>query len=425
MNRKQAFTVTGLAGAGPLAKSAAKRRGWLCGACVCLILSACHGPQVKATPTGVPVSSVEMEPLQLEVGGPGSDLAVFDAPTLFSEGGQHLDGDRYADAAASYDRLVKNFPDSPYVPPALYNAALSYEGLGRYGDAAERYRKILDEHSESKQVKDALFRLGACYAETGRWVASSEIYGQAVRRSDLTLGDRIEATTRLGLAHFELSDLPVAEQHFGQAVELFKSHRDTERLESDFFPAMAHFYLAHIAHKRFRELPMRLPQQQLERDIEAKARAFLDAQTKYVEAIKVKNASWATAAGYHVGTLYRELYDALAKAPLPPELNSADKRVIYDLLLRDKLRVLLEKAKDILEKNVSMAERVGVKNGWVERSSEQLQEVARLLASLDGAGPLDRSAPSPTDATTPSGSSPAAPKVPARPKKDYRPRVTL
>lgn len=426
MNRKQAFIIAGQAErAGSKGKSVmtlSSRVGLLVGAGVCLVLSACHGPQVKGSKLPAAVTSVEMEPLQLEVGRPGSDVEVFDAPTLFSEGGEHLDGDRYADAAASYDRLVKNFPDSPFVPPALYNAALSYEGLGRFNDAAERYRRILDEHSESKQVKDALFRLGACYAETGRWVASSEIYSQAVRRSDLTLTDRIEATTRLGLAHVELNDLAVAEQHFSQSVEQWKSHREAERLESDFFLAMSHFYLAHIAHKRFRDLPVRLPQQQLERDIEAKARAFLDAQTKYVEAIKVKNPSWATASGYHVGTLYRELYDALAKAPLPPELNTADRRVVYDLLLRDKLRVLLEKAKDILEKNVSMAERVGVKNGWVERSTEQLQEVARLLASLDGPAPLDHT-PAATDSS--SGSPAAAPKVPSRPKKDYRPRAAL
>jgi tetratricopeptide (TPR) repeat protein len=420
MDRQHAWARAGAT------RRALKNSGLCAGACLAWLLTACsHGPQVRPGQLGAPVTSVEMEPLQLEVGRPGSEAEIFDAPTLFEEGGQHLDADRYADAAASYERLLKNFPDSPYVPPALYNAALSYEGLGRFADAAERYRKILDEHSASKQVKDALFRLGACYAETGRWVASAEIYGQAVQRSDLALSDRLEATARLGLAHFELHDLPVAEQHFGRTVELFKSQGERERLETDFFLAMSHFYLAHIAHLRFRELPVRLPQQQLERDLEAKARAFLDAQVKYVEAIKVKNPSWATAAGYHVGTLYRELYDALAKAPLPPEVRAGDQRVIYDLLLRDKLRVLLEKAKDILEKNVSMAERVGVKNGWVARSTEQLQEVARLLASLDGGG--SPTATLPAAATTPAASPPEAapPKVPARPKKDYRPRVNL
>lgn len=424
MDRLHAFVPAGSTATGATAR-ALRKGGLFAGACLCWLLSACsHGPQVRSGVKVPAVTSVEMEPLQLEVGRPGSEAEIFDAPTLFEEGGQHLDADRYADAAASYERLLKNFPGSPYAPPALYNAALSYEGLGRYTDAAERYRKILDEHSASKQVKDALFRLGACYAETGRWVASSEIYGQAVQRGDLTLGDRVEATTRLGLAHFELHDLPVAEQNFARTIELWKTHADSERLETDFFLAMSHFYLAHIAHQRFRELPVRLPQQQLERDIEAKARAFLDAQVKYVEAIKVKNPSWATAAGFHVGTLYRELYDALAKAPLPPEFRSGDQRVIYDLLLRDKLRVLLEKSKEILEKNVSMAERVGVKNGWVARSTEQLQEVQRLLASLDGSGPLDKSS---LPASEGPAVSPAevAPKVPARPKKDYRPRVNL
>ena len=205
---------------------------WLGGALLGIWLSACsHGPQVRPAQLAA-VQTLEMEPLQLEVGRGGAEAEVFDASTLFAEGGQHMDADRYADAAASYERLVKNFPDSPYAAPALYNAALSYEGLDRFADAAERYRKVLDEHSGSKQEKDALFRLGACYAETGRWVASGEVYTQAVRRTDLTLGDRLEATARLGLAHFEVNDLQVAEQHFTQAVEQFKAQRDSERLET-------------------------------------------------------------------------------------------------------------------------------------------------------------------------------------------------
>jgi tetratricopeptide (TPR) repeat protein len=382
---------------------------------LCLLVSACsHGPQVKTMPPTGAVAAMEMEPLQLEVSRSGTIGEVYDAPTLFEQAGEHMDADRYAEAAADYERLIKNFPDSPYVAPALYNAALCYEGLGRYADAAERYRQVLDEHGSSKEAKDATFRLGACYAETGRWVASSEVYAQAVKRDDLTLADRLEATARLGLAHFELHDLQVAERHFADAVARWKEQRESERLESNFFLAMSQFYLAHIAHQRFRELPMRLPQKQLEQDTEAKARAFMDAQAKYIDAIKLKNPSWATASGYHIGTLYRELYDALAKAPLPPEVSAGDQRVIYDLLLRDKLRVLLEKSKDILEKNLAMADRVGVKNGWVERSTEQLQEVERLLASLDGGGPLDKpEAPA------------EAPKLPARPKRDYRPRATM
>ena len=135
------------------------------------------------------------------------------------------------------------------------------------------------------------------------------------------------------------------------------------------------------------------------------------ANGKYVETIKLKNPTWATAAGYHVGTLYRELYDSMIAAPVPSEVNRGDSRVIYDLLLREQLRHLLGKAKDVLESNIKMAERIGVKNGWVERSTEQLSELDKLLTSLDN--------PTPT-------ATPGAAPTPSRPApRDNKSRATL
>ena len=141
---------------------------WLC------LAAGCHGPQVKpGNPAAV--DKVEMDALQIEVvrGEDGqSRVETYDAPTLFEQGGSELDAQRYAQAAAAYDRIADNFPDSPYAAPALYNAGLSYEGQGRFADAAERYQRLVDRHAGSKQRKDALFRLGACYAEINRWPAS-------------------------------------------------------------------------------------------------------------------------------------------------------------------------------------------------------------------------------------------------------------
>lgn len=398
---------------------------WLLGT----VVGCSHAPVVRSPALTGPVSSLEMEPLQLTLGKNGAEMDVVDAPTLFTQGGEHMDGDRFAEAAQSYDRIVKDFSDSPYVSPALFNAALSYEGLGRYADAIDRYRRLLDQFGSGKESKDAHFRLGACYAETSRWAASSETFAAALQRTDLNLSERIEALSRMGLAHFEMGDLQVAEKHFADSMALFKDHQSEERLTTDYFLAMSHFYVAHLAHNRFRALPLRLPQKQLEQDIDAKSKAFLAAQTKYVDAIKVKNVSWATASGYHVGVLYRELYDSLSQAPVPKELlQQEEAKVIYELAMRDKLRVLLEKAKDILAKNVEMAERVGVKNGWVLRSNEQLEELHKMLLSVDGTtGPLEKipALPAgpvpPIPGRSPSSESSAGAAVKERRLRDYRP----
>ncbi len=348
--------------------------------------------------------------------GDSLELEAYDAPTLFEEGGQHLDADRFAEAAQSYDRLVQNFPDSPYVPPALFNAGLSYEGLSRYGEAVERYLKVSDGNASGKVAKDAVLRLGACYAELGRWPASIEVFEQALKRTDLSLTERVEAMSRRGLGLFEIGDMQVAEAGFRDTVAYYQSHKEEERIESGFFVAMAQFYQAYIAHRRFREMPIRPPQKQLEQDITALSRQFLLTQQRYVETIRVKDPTWASAAGYHVAALYRELYDALIKSPLPPEVDNELKKIVYGEMLKGNLRTLLEKARGILQQNLDMAGRVGVKNGWIEKSSEQLEEITKLLLALDdqSVGP---------DAVTPPGE--RRPSAPALPKPRSRPHDSV
>ena len=364
---------------------------------------------------GQSVQSIEMEDLHITVGKNAKDgddgFDVYDAPTLFREADALFDGDKFADAAQSYEKLVREFTDSPWAPPALFNAALSYEALGRFTEAADRYKRVVSLYPTSKQAKDAALRQSACLAEEGRWVLSAEALALVEKREDLTFADRIETMTRHGLALFELQDLSGAEAKFQQTLAFFEARKDSEQLPNNFFLAMSHFYVAHIAHKRFRDLPLRQPQKQLALDLDTKAKTFLLANSKYVETIKQKNPTWATAAGYHVGTLYRELYDAMLAAPVPTDVNRGDGRVIYDLLLREQLRHLLTKAKDVLESNVKMAERVGVKNGWVERSTQQLEDLEKLLSGLDSPAP---STPQPPTQT------------PSRPApQDNRNRATL
>lgn len=387
----------------------------LCASLFCFAEGCAHGPATRNALSG-PVSKVEMEEIQLEVSRDGgkTELVAYDAATLFEEGGQQLDADRYAEAAQSYDRIVKNFSDSPYVTPALFNAGLSYEGLGRFEDAIDRYRHVGD--GPGKVQKDALLRMGACQAELGRWPASIDVFERALRRDDLNLSERIETMSRRALGLFEINDLQVAEAGFRDAVSYYQAHKAEERIESGFFVAMSQFYQGYISHRRFRELPLRLPQKQLAEDIATLSKAFLSTQDKYVETIRVKDPMWASAAGYQVGALYRELYDALVKSPLPPELDNELKKLVYGEMLKTNLRTLLEKGQHILQKNIDMAGRVGIKNGWVEKSSAEIEEISKLLAALDTQeiGPA---------ATTPTGKHQEVGRVPPTPRTAPRTRV--
>jgi tetratricopeptide (TPR) repeat protein len=308
---------------------------------------------------------------------------VLDPPALFERAGGELAEKRFRDAARSYDLLVRSFSDSPYVVASLYNAGLAYEGVDDYKTARDRYRTLLDRFPDHADAVDASFKLGACLAELADWPASRAVYARLVDRKGLPLTDRMEAMTRRGYAELSQHDLATAERTFRETIAFYDAHEAEERLDTDFYLAMAHYELGVIAQEHYRAAPIRLPEQRMGEDLEAKAGLLLSAQNLYVRAIKVRNPHWAAAAGYQIGALYRDFYDAMIQAPLPEKLrHDAELRDVYMEELKKRIRPLLEKAVRTQEQTVLMAERTGIDNDFVRKASAELDALRRLLAPL-------------------------------------------
>jgi tetratricopeptide (TPR) repeat protein len=354
---------------------------------------------------------VTMEPLVFEAQKSGA-VEIVDAAGLFERGGAAFGEKLFADAAALYDQLVERFPDSRYVTPALYNAGLALEAKNDPAGAAERYRRLIARGAPTSDLLDAAFRLGAVYEAQKNWAAAAEDYAQVLERKDLTNSDRAEAMSRRGVAQFNLKDLGAAERTLRDVLAFVRAHETEERLDTDYFVGMAAFYVGEIAHEQYRLLPVRLPEKQMERDLEAKARMLLQAQARYVDAMKVRNPDWATAAGFQIASLYREFYDDLVGAPVPPEL-SGEAREVYLEELKKQVRTLLQKAISVHEKNVLMAARVGVQNDWVRRSNEQMEELRKLLVPGPTAPPATPPPP------------PVEPPPLPRPRDDVQPHVMM
>lgn len=356
---------------------------------------------------------VQMEPMVFQA-HPTGEVEMIDAASLFERGGAAFGDKKFDEAAALFDRVVREYPDSRYVVPSLYNAGLALEGKGDLAAAVERYKRITVEHPDAHDTLDAWFRLGFVHNEARNFAAAADTYAQILARKDLTLGDRIEAMARRGVAQFSQKDVIAAEHTFRDELAYFHAHENEERLDSDFFVGMGAYYLGECAHEQYRALPVRLPEKQMGRDLEAKARMLLLAQSRFLDAMRVNNAEWATAAGFQIGSLYHEFYDDLVGAPVPPELKG-EARDVYVEEVKKQVRSLLQKAVSIHEKNVTMAERIGEKNDWVKRSNAELEQLKRLLMP----GPL----PSASPQTSPSPE-PAAPPLP-RPRDDVKPHVIL
>jgi tetratricopeptide (TPR) repeat protein len=373
-------------------------------------------PTKPGQPGGEPVVHLDMEPIKIEAtsDADGIHIDAYDAPELFEHAGKALSEKRYDDAVKVYGKLLKSFPESPYARPALYNLGLAQIGKKDWAAAIDSFKGLIEKYPSHPDAKDSLFQLGACYAEENNWPASAEVFARVLERNDLNADDRIEAIARRGFAQFNLNDLDTAEKTFRAAMVYKQKIESEERLSTDFYLAFSQYHLGQVFHLRFRKAALRLPEAQLDKDLEEKAHLLLTAQRAYIDTIKFGNPAWASAAGFQVGSLYEELFDAFMSVPVPPELD-AEARAIYQEELLKKIRILLEKSLRWQRENLLMIERLGVNTEWADKSKLAYAKLLRLLdPKLPGATediPADKSPrPAPSKAAPP----PPVPQAPFR-----------
>ncbi|MCC6751023.1 MAG: hypothetical protein IT371_25425 [Deltaproteobacteria bacterium] len=347
--------------------------------------------------SSLPTRRLELEPIKLQATGRGEKtrVEVLDAQSLFELGNDRLSGKQYAPAVEAYDRLVEHFASSKYVPASLYNAGLAWEGRGRFDRAAASYRQLVQRFGATKDALDAAFRLGGAYAELHNWRGSADTYAWVLARTDVTPSDRVEALSRKALAHFRLrEDLP-CRAAAEAAMRLYRQSETGDPLATDFFAAMAQYYLGALHHRSFREAKVSTGGG-MGPDLDRKARLLISAQAGYIAAVKVKNLYWATAAGFQIGSLYREFYNAMMisvpdfdpqaqknarKAKIPVADARAQLAQVYLEEVHKKISPLLEKAVRVFEKNVLVAERIGIRSAWIDKSRRQLEQLKHLLSA--------------------------------------------
>ncbi len=378
------------------------------GACA---TSGAHPP--AAGPESGPVVRYDMDPIRIDAtkGPAGMQIEAYDAPELFEQAGVALSDKRFDAAAKLYAKLLKGFPDSAYARASLYNMGLAHIGDKNWTEAIDAFKRLIDKYPIHADAKDASFQLGACYAEQTNWPASAEVFARILERADLSADDRIEALGRRGFAQFNLGDLNTAEKTFRAVLSYREKIENEERLATDFYLAFSQYHLAQIAHRRFQAVELRLPEAQMDKDLDQKASLLLQAQRSYIETIKYGNPAWASAAGFQVGSLYEELYDAFMRAPVPPELRG-EAREVYQEELHKKIRVLLEKSMRWQRENLLMIERLGVNTDWAEKSKLAYAKLVKLLEPKIPGAPADTPAPAAVPEEPPAAAPPPPPPAP-------------
>ena len=326
-------------------------------------LGAC-GPSRTVVPPPEPVVGAEEPPP--------------DARALFREARGLYDRGRFTDAAARFDRaLAEARPGSKLAQAILFNAGLAYEGLRAYDAACVRYRQLLAFDPEPKLALDARFRLAGCEEARAAWTDAEAAWSVLLDRS-LTPPDRAEATFRRGLARQHQERWDDAEADYRATLALYQAHPEHPRLRSHAAVSRAQYQIGEIYHVQFRRIAFRLPLESMEQAWEQKATLFLKAQHAFLATVWLPNEHWALAAGHQLGKLFEEMYFDMLAAEVPDDLAEEDRAVYADELHR-LIQPYIERAVEIYETNLAIAERRGHEGEWVAASRERLATIRRIV----------------------------------------------
>ncbi len=335
-------------------------------------LAACAG---KSTATVTPEDAA----LTVTPGEPGAPAAV--GPASLADAETALRAGDATRAVALFSGFLAGNPAEAELRPAYLGLARAHEQLRDCAAAIRAYDAYLTRFGDAPGELYA--SRGACYAELAEWQASADSYGEALTRATLPSA-QVEALTRQGFALFQLGQFDAADPPLARADEIFlaSQEKNTERFTNYYFVGMARFYRAAIWHRRFREVPIRLPEKQMTEDFARKFALLEKAQDAYNHTIKAKHMFWVSAAGYQLGSLFEEFYDAMMYAPIPDWLDDKQRQVYYEEL-KNQLRPVVNKAIWVFEKNLATARRLGYESAFTAQTEAKLGELQSILLAGD------------------------------------------
>jgi tetratricopeptide (TPR) repeat protein len=366
-----------------------------------------------ATHPKTPMQVMTFPPVTI-VAGPAADkeLWTLNDQELFAKGKAAFASGNFGQAFRYFDRGADAFPQSPLHDGLAYNAGLAHLQLHDWAPALERFKALADVEHGQNDALDAAFQEATCLYFLEDFAEAEAVLAKLSERHDIPESQRLQAAVDRAVCQVELNRYSEAEHNLREALKSYRSDSAEERMPDD-VAGKAEFFMGEIYRIYFSAVeldPANSDIEKLGQALEQKAEELLSAQGHYLRAIRTGTPHWATGAGFRIGALYEELYDALTNAPLPKDLD-AEAAAVYREELKRRIRVLVTKAINIYDETLAAADRIGEDNPFISQTKESLNRMKAILltdpAAASAVAPPAKPAPAPA---LPPASKSAAPK---------------
>jgi tetratricopeptide (TPR) repeat protein len=337
-----------------------------------LVLVACGAapqtaPQTPQTPPKVDVPT--------QIVGPSAEGT---AKELMEKGERAILAQKWRDAADAFETLLAAEPKGPHTEDALYGLATAYEGLELREKAKATYEDLVKRFPDSTRTRAALVREAQLAAYLEDWPALGQIGDALLARKDADDVDRMTGLGARGLSKIEAGDDVGASRDVQNGLDLVDSlkYGMTGRLPAP--AAQLRFALGEIRRVRSERISFLPVSDDFLSKINARASGLMAAQSSYADAIRSVDLHWAAMSGYRIGEMYRSLHKDLMTIPPQNAKGDKDKQLFFGMM-HVRYRVLLEKGVEMLKRTLTISEAGQDSSTWIKRAEKAKAEMELAL----------------------------------------------
>ncbi len=333
-----------------------------------LLAVACGGavPVEPSAPRPLPKLDV---PTQIV--GPRGDGS---AKELMEKGERAILAQKWREAADAFETLLAAEPNGPRTEDALYGLATAYEGLELREKAKATYDDLIKRFPESTRTRAALLREAQLTAYLEDWTALGQVGEALLARKDADDVDRMTGLGARGLSKIQAGDDVGASRDVQNGLDLVEGlkYGMTGRLPTP--AAQLRFALGEIRRVRSERIAFLPVTDDFLAKINARASGLMAAQSAYADAIRSVDMHWAAMSGYRIGEMYRSLHKDLMTIPPQNAKGDKDKQLFFGMM-HLRYRVLLEKGIEMLKRTLTISEAGQDSSTWIKRAEKAKAEM--------------------------------------------------
>ena len=269
--------------------------------------------------------------------------------------------------------LIRRFPKSENVPLGLVTQADMLEAMERYRDAARILEQYADRVADPAESARALFQAGTLWEKNGNgvdalrvWKRLLQVHG-GTREAALLVLDALSRMARMARADNNPKEFDRLAREVVRRAEALGVQPDTPEAA---FPAQALFQLTEPRFEEYSNIRFRGSLKVQGQLLQKKARMLGELENDYRRVLAWQSAEWSAAASYRMAQIHELFAQALFEAEIP-EMSQEDMDT-YQNMLEDRVHVFRETAQRRYEEMVSETRRLRVSNEWTRKALEAL-----------------------------------------------------